>query len=42
VAGDESVTVSVEPTVAGPLSRSWIGIRAIRFTEWAPAVMVQV
>ena len=42
VPGDESVTVSVEPTVPGPVSRSLTGVRAVRFTEWAPDVMVQV
>ena len=40
--GDESVTVSVEPTMLGPVSRSLIGILVLRFAEWAPDVMVQV
>ena len=39
--GDESVTVSVEPTVSGPASCSRIGIRVVRFTERAPEVIVQ-
>ena len=40
--GDESVTMSVEPTVSGPASCSRIGIRVVRFTERAPEVTVQV
>jgi hypothetical protein len=40
--GDERVTMSAEPTVAGPVARSSIGIRAVRFREWAPEVRVQV
>jgi hypothetical protein len=42
VPGEDSVTASVEPTEPGPVSRSWIGIRAVRFAEWAPEVTVQV
>jgi hypothetical protein len=42
VPGEDSVTVSVAPTEPGPVSRSWIGIRAVRFAEWAPEVTVQV
>ena len=40
--GDESVTMSVEPTVSGPASCSRIGIRVVRFTDRAPEVTVQV